>query len=62
MSGSGYVLGLGIASYEWMAAITLVIVAKCFLPVFLKNEIYTIPQYLEQRFDRRAKTLWRCFD
>src|SRR4029077_20896855 len=39
MSGSGYVIGLGIASYEWMAAITLVIVGKYFLPIFLKNSI-----------------------
>src|SRR4029077_12483017 len=39
MSGSGYVIGLGIASYEWMAAITLIIVGKYFLPIFLKNSI-----------------------
>ena len=39
MSGSGYILGLAIASYEWMAAITLIIVGKYFLPIFLKNEI-----------------------
>ncbi|MDP5039611.1 MAG: sodium transporter, partial [Paraglaciecola sp.] len=61
MSGSGYVLGLGIASYEWMAAITLIIVAKFFLPIFLKNEIYTMPQYLEQRFDSRVKTIMAVF-
>jgi SSS family solute:Na+ symporter len=61
MSGSGYVLGLAIASYEWMAAITLIIVAKFFLPIFLKNEIYTMPQYLEQRFDSRVKTIMAVF-
>jgi SSS family solute:Na+ symporter len=61
MSGSGYVLGLAIASYEWMAAITLIIVAKYFLPIFLKNEIYTMPQYLEQRFDSRVKTIMAVF-
>ena len=61
MSGSGYVLGLGIASYEWMAAITLLIVGKYFLPIFLKNEIYTMPQYLEQRFDGRVKTIMAVF-
>ena len=41
MSGSGYVIGLGIASYEWMAALTLIIVAKYIMPVFLKKGIYT---------------------
>src|ERR1700744_1769137 len=41
MSGSGYVIGLGIASYEWMSALTLLIVGKYFLPVFLSNRIYT---------------------
>ncbi|MDP5132045.1 MAG: sodium/sugar symporter [Paraglaciecola sp.] len=61
MSGSGYVLGLGIASYEWMAAITLIVVAKLFLPIFLKNEIYTMPQYLEQRFNSRVKTIMAVF-
>jgi len=55
MSGSGYVVGLAIASYEWMSAATLLIVGKFFLPVFLKNEIYTMPQFLEQRFDARVK-------
>jgi SSS family solute:Na+ symporter len=61
MSGSGYVLGLAIASYEWMAAITLIIVGKYFLPIFLKNKIYTMPQYLEQRFDSRVRTIMAVF-
>ena len=56
MSGSGYVVGMAIASYELMAALTLIIVAKYFLPVFLKKGIYTMPQFLEQRFDGRVKT------
>ena len=43
MSGSGFVVGLAIASYEWMAAITLIIVAKYFLPIFIKQGLYTIP-------------------
>ena len=42
MSGSGFKIGLGIASYEWMAAITLILVAKFIMPVFLKKKIYTI--------------------
>ncbi|NQY86490.1 MAG: sodium/solute symporter [Colwellia sp.] len=61
MSGSGYAIGLAIASYEWMAAITLLIVGKYFLPIFLKSEIYTMPQFLEQRYDSRVKTLMAIF-
>ncbi|MDV7395134.1 hypothetical protein RZS08_27355, partial [Arthrospira platensis SPKY1] len=49
MSGSGYAIGLAIASYEWMAAITLLVVGKFFLPIFIKQGIYTIPQFIEQR-------------
>ncbi|MBK8965725.1 MAG: sodium/sugar symporter [Saprospiraceae bacterium] len=56
MSGSGYVVGLAIASYELMAAATLIIVAKYFLPIFLKKGIYTMPQFLEERFDSRVRT------
>ncbi len=61
MSGSGYAIGLAIASYEWMAAITLILVGKYMLPIFLKNEIFTMPQYLEQRFDSRVKTTLALF-
>ncbi len=61
MSGSGYAMGLAIASYEWMAAITLILVGKYLLPIFLKNEIYTMPQYLEQRFDSKVKTTLALF-
>lgn len=56
MSGSGYVVGMAIASYELMAAITLIIVAKFFLPIFIKRGIYTMPQFLEQRYDKRVRT------
>jgi len=56
MSGSGYVIGLGIATYEWTAAITLIVVAKFFLPIFLKEGIYTMPQLLEIRYDSRVRT------
>lgn len=61
MSGSGYALGLGIASYEWMAALTLIIVAKYFLPIFLKKGIFTLPQLLEQRYDSRIRTVLAVF-
>lgn len=61
MTGSGYAIGLAIASYEWMAAITLILVGKYFLPVFLKHNIYTMPQFLEQRYDHRVRTLLAIF-
>jgi SSS family solute:Na+ symporter len=61
MSGSGYALGLAIASYEWMAALTLLIVGKYFLPIFLRNQIYTMPQFLEQRYGRNIRTLMAVF-
>jgi solute:Na+ symporter, SSS family len=54
MSGSAFALGLGIASYEWMAAITLILVAKFFMPIFLEKKIYTMPQFLAIRFDNRV--------
>lgn len=61
MSGSGYAIGLAIASYEWMAALTLLIVGKYFLPIFLKNEIYTMPQFLEQRYGPTIRTIMALF-
>ena len=61
MSGSGYALGLAIASYEWMAAITLLIVGKFFLPVFLRNGIYTMPQFLEERYGPTIRTIMAVF-
>lgn len=61
MSGSGYAMGLAIASYEWMAAITLIIVGKYLLPVFLKRGIYTMPQFLEQRYDHRVRMVMAFF-
>ena len=61
MSGSGYAIGLAIASYEWMAALTLLIVGKFFLPIFLENKIYTMPQFLEQRFGPTIRTVMAIF-
>jgi solute:Na+ symporter, SSS family len=61
MSGSGFAMGLAIASYEWMAAITLILVGKFILPVLLRSGIYTMPQYLEQRYDRSVKTVMAVF-
>lgn len=61
MSGSGYAIGLAIASYEWMAAATLLIVGKWFLPIFLRNEIYTMPQFLQQRYGPNIRTVMAIF-
>jgi SSS family solute:Na+ symporter len=61
MAGRGYDLGLAIASYEWMAAVTLVVVAVFFLPRFLRSGIYTIPEYLEYRYSRAARLLMAFF-
>lgn len=61
MSGSGFAIGLGIASYEWMAAVTLLIVGKYFLPTFLQKRIYTMPQFLEQRYSRPVRSLMAVF-
>ena len=60
-SGSGYAIGLAIASYEWMAALTLIIVGKFFLPIFLRNAIYTMPQFLERRYGRVLPVLMALF-
>ena len=51
MSGNGFKMGLAIATYEWMSALTLVIVAVFFIPVYLKNKIYTMPQFLSERYN-----------
>ncbi|WP_250463373.1 sodium/sugar symporter [Microbulbifer litoralis] len=61
MTGSGYAIGLAIASYEWMAAITLIVIGKYFLPTFLEKKIYTMPQFLEQRFDHRVQMVMAFF-
>ena len=61
MSGSGYALGLAIASYEWMAAITLLIVGKYFLPIFIEKGLYTIPEFVEKRYSTNLKTILAVF-
>ena len=61
MSGSGFAGGLAIASYEFMAALTLIIVGKFFLPVFIKQGIYTIPEFVEKRFSTNLKTILAVF-
>ncbi len=61
MSGSAFVMGIAIGVYEWTAAVTLVIVAKWLLPVFLKHKIYTMPQFLEERYDHRVRNVMALF-
>jgi SSS family solute:Na+ symporter len=61
MSGSGFALGLAISTYEWMAAATLIIVAVFFIPVYLKNKIYTMPQFLSVRYNDTVSTIMAIF-
>lgn len=61
MSGSGFALGLGIASYEWMGALTLLIVGKYFLPIFIEKGLYTIPEFIEKRFSTNLKSILAVF-
>jgi len=61
MSGSGFASGLAIASYEWMAAITLLIVGKYFLPIFIEKGLYTIPEFVEKRYSTQLKTILAVF-
>jgi SSS family solute:Na+ symporter len=61
MSGSGFKMGLAIATYEWMAAATLIIVAVFFMPVYLKNKIFTMPQYLEKRYNSHVAMIMAVF-
>ena len=61
MSGSGYAIGLGIASYELMGGLTLLVVARFLLPVFISKGIFTLPQFLEIRYDSRIRTILAVF-
>jgi SSS family solute:Na+ symporter len=61
MSGSGFAIGLAISTYEWMAAATLIIVAVFFIPLYLKNKIYTMPQFLAERYNDKVSTVMAIF-
>ncbi|GGI23131.1 sodium/sugar symporter [Pedobacter mendelii] len=61
MSGSGFKMGLAIATYEWMAAATLIVVAVFFIPVYLKNNISTMPQFLHQRYNGTVAMIMAVF-
>ncbi|MDD2794008.1 MAG: sodium/sugar symporter [Sediminibacterium sp.] len=61
MSGSGFKMGLAIASYEWMAAVSLIVVAIFFMPVYLKNKIFTMPQFLQVRYNGTVAMIMAVF-
>src|SRR5471030_315687 len=61
MSGSGFKMGLAISTYEWMASLTLIIVAVFFIPVYLKNKIFTMPQFLSQRYNSTVAMIMAVF-
>jgi solute:Na+ symporter, SSS family len=61
MSGSGFALGLAISTYEWMSAATLIIVAVFLIPIYLKNKIYTMPQFLAMRYNNSVSTVMTIF-
>ena len=61
MNGSGFALGLAIATYEWMAAITLLVVGKFFLPIYIEKKIYTIPEFVKKRYSNNLKTILAVF-
>ena len=61
MNGSGFALGLAIATYEWMAAVTLLVVGKFFLPIYIEKKIYTIPEFVKKRYSKNLKTILAVF-
>jgi len=61
MSGEGFFLGAAVAAYEWIAAIALIIVAVWFIPVYLKNKIYTMPQFLKTRYNESVALIMAIF-
>ncbi|MBT9394831.1 sodium/solute symporter [Hymenobacter sp. NST-14] len=61
MSGSGFKVGVAVAAYEWVAAVVLILVAVFFMPVYLKNKIFTMPQFLEQRYNATLSLIMSIF-
>ena len=61
MSGEGFFLGIAVAAYEWIAAIALIIIAIWFIPVYLKNKIYTMPQFLKTRYNETVALIMAVF-
>lgn len=61
MSGEGFFLGIAVAAYEWLAAVALIIIAIWFIPVYLKNKIYTMPQFLKTRYNESTALIMAVF-
>src|ERR671932_1481577 len=61
MSGNGFSIGIAVAAYEWIAALALIIVAVWFIPVYLKNKIYTMPQFLTRRYNETVAFIMAIF-
>src|SRR5215467_14144509 len=61
MSGEGYFVGIGVAAYEWIAALALIIIAVWFMPIYLKNRIYTMPQFLKTRYNETVALIMAIF-
>src|SRR6476469_5084556 len=61
MSGNGFTIGIAVAAYEWIAAIALIIVAVWFIPVYLKNKIFTMPQFLQNRYNQTVSLIMAVF-
>ncbi len=61
MSGNGYFVGIAVAAYEWIAALALIIIAVWFMPVYLKNKIYTMPQFLKRRYNETVSLIMAIF-
>jgi SSS family solute:Na+ symporter len=61
MSGEGYFLGIAVSAYEWIAAVALIIIAIWFIPVYLKNHIYTMPQFLKTRYNETVALIMAVF-
>lgn len=61
MSGEGFFVGISVAAYEWIAAIALIIIAVWFIPIYLKNKIYTMPQFLKTRYNETVALIMAVF-
>src|SRR5687767_485138 len=61
MSGNGFFVGIAVAAYEWIAAVALIIIAVWFIPIYLKNKIYTMPQFLKTRYNETVSLIMAIF-
>src|SRR5215813_13239128 len=61
MSGAGFSMGMAIASYEWLGGVSLLLVGLFFIPVYLKNKIYTMPQFLHKRYNSTVAMIMAVF-